>query len=441
MEGSRKPIDKPHTKPAGGYVPLSNVQVCLAWTAYHSGILPRFYDFRVCLALHEVRARRSAAGHAKKRSHRRGRGIAWSEAAVVKEVSDLVGGAGERQVRLALGRLRKLGLIGRRAGEIRFGEPSDVAAEISAAAMDMLRRIDARPRVAERTVLVPRRLLRMICSIGKPSLAATALGVTMRCLWRRRDGLHGAGTCPASFIARVFGIDKRSAKRSRMALCDMEWLEVCNPRRAYLKLNLDWKQPPSTQGGDPGERSDRDLSLPRAAKAYGLSPPLKQEPVPGYKNQNSAPRGNPGSWRRKPNLFNVVIEDLRSLERLDSLFGQAADLQLVLRSEAGRLLVVGTAEHALRVAKRNPCGLFVAVLRKRLWTFISEDDEERARRKIKMASIASCRGVKRATTDPGTSEAADAVVAGLVSDVFRSWDARGLVVSDKSSRTHDGLRN
>jgi hypothetical protein len=48
-----------------------------------------------------------------------------------------------------------------------------------------------------------------------------------------------------------------------------------------------------------------------------------------------------------------------------------------------RLHVFTAAEHALAVGTHNPCGLFVHLVKNKLWKFCSERDEDLARQRLK----------------------------------------------------------
>jgi hypothetical protein len=52
-------------------------------------------------------------------------------------------------------------------------------------------------------------------------------------------------------------------------------------------------------------------------------------------------------------------------------------------SENDRLTFIATAEHARFVGSTNPCGLFAQLIRRRLWHFVTADDEERAQNRLK----------------------------------------------------------
>jgi hypothetical protein len=74
-------------------------------------------------------------------------------------------------------------------------------------------------------------------------------------------------------------------------------------------------------------------------------------------------------------LRNVVPEDLKDTGRLLELYEQAVALGLVTESEHDRLRFVAAAEHARVIGTKNPCGLFVRLVRGRLLHFVTYDDE------------------------------------------------------------------
>jgi hypothetical protein len=85
----------------------------------------------------------------------------------------------------------------------------------------------------------------------------------------------------------------------------------------------------------------------------------------------------------KPDLQNVVPEDLKDTGRLLELFGQAVVEGLVKDSEADRFRFVTAAEHARVIGTKNACGLFIRLVRSRLWPFLTQDDEDAAQARLK----------------------------------------------------------
>lgn len=82
-------------------------------------------------------------------------------------------------------------------------------------------------------------------------------------------------------------------------------------------------------------------------------------------------------------LEDVRVEDLKDTERLMDLLGQAVARGLVTVSEADRLRFVGAVEHALAIGKENPAGLFMYLVRGKLWRYVTQEDEDRAQARIK----------------------------------------------------------
>ena len=89
----------------------------------------------------------------------------------------------------------------------------------------------------------------------------------------------------------------------------------------------------------------------------------------------------------KPDLRNVVLEDLKDTGRLLELYDQAVAEGLVTRSEWDRLRFVAAAEHARIIGTRNPCGLFVRLIRGGLLHFATYDDETAASVRMQAAPV------------------------------------------------------
>jgi hypothetical protein len=102
-------------------------------------------------------------------------------------------------------------------------------------------------------------------------------------------------------------------------------------------------------------------------------------------------------------LGDVKREDLKSITRLLTLYGDAVGWGLARCGEAGRLEFVAAAVHAVRTATKNPCGLFATIVRKGLWDFVTQSDEDYAR-----ARLAGFFEGKRRNPGSARSPAADA---------------------------------
>lgn len=139
---------------------------------------------------------------------------------------------------------------------------------------------------------------------------------------------------------------------------------------------------PEEQTPEHGQtQPDDEAPIPQAASPLLVAISATSEnPAPSVApgpRSSSAPRAKcppPG----KPDLRNVVPEDLKDTGRLLELYGQAVGFGLVTASECDRLRFVAAAEHARIIGTRNPCGLFVRLVRGGLWHFATHDDEAAA---------------------------------------------------------------
>ena len=156
-------------------------------------------------------------------------------------------------------------------------------------------------------------------------------------------------------------------KEARAELVALGWLEedpakqwVWNRWGGSFVVSLEWpKSPP-----------------PPTENATALPPPDSDEkPLSGDKDQKPA---DPGV-----SIWDVKPEDLKDTARTLELHEQAVDLGIVNGSEADQLNVLAAAEHAKAVGKTNPCGLFISLIRNKRWGYITQADEERARKNLK----------------------------------------------------------
>jgi hypothetical protein len=115
-----------------------------------------------------------------------------------------------------------------------------------------------------------------------------------------------------------------------------------------------------------------------ATGSPGVSPSARPATTPRPSPAVPAPGGLP-----VPRLEDVRVEDLKDTARLLDLLGQAVARGLVTGSEADRLRFVGAAEHARAIGQGNPAGLFIHLVRGKLWRYLTQDDEDRANGRIK----------------------------------------------------------
>ena len=144
-----------------------------------------------------------------------------------------------------------------------------------------------------------------------------------------------------------------------------------NAREPQTGCNLDGGSVPPALANLPGP----------ASLALANIPPM---PSPATRRSSaSVPSRMQPAAIGKPNLQDVVPEDLKDTGRLLELHDQAVALGYVTTSERDRLRFVSAAEHARVIGTKNPCGLFVRLVRCRLWSFLTQDDEDAANVRLK----------------------------------------------------------
>jgi hypothetical protein len=385
------------TRPEGGYRPVSTRQVCLLWSAYRSKLLTSFLDVRVYWALHEIAERRAAAGRATRLKPILGNPHHFDRETIFAEARKLVRTETSPRVRAAMRRLQELGIVKLDGAVIEFSEgDSLLLASATKDSQRMAWTIHAREDVRFRSLPIPRRVLRFLAACGRPSVTACMLGHMIRCLWWVDGRCVGVGSCSIAFITDLFGIHERNVKRARSWLKDAGWLrEVATPAAhvnafgARVEINLDWSP------GFPTGVAENTKTPPRNTPHDTKTPP----PVHKHKllsgSENPSPPATPrtgactqAGQQPPPDLRHIEVHDLRDPIRLDGLFSQAIRRKLVRGSLSDRLRFFAAAEHALRVGRRNTCGLFAAIVRRGLWAYISQADEDRAATQLKLAEQA-----------------------------------------------------
>ncbi|TWT44476.1 hypothetical protein RAS1_08910 [Phycisphaerae bacterium RAS1] len=360
-------------KPDGGFCFIPAMALMRAWRAYKREII-RLYDLRVWFACFELVARRCNV--APNRFPR------YS----FDEVHCLVGGGDSAYVQTAVRRLTNAGLLDWSERRIRF--PPVVVDVETACDAEWQRMVDLVVN-HRRKVPVPRRTLRFLAELSRPVGIATVLGHLLRCLYYRNGLCAPDGRCKASWIAEVFGVDARNVKAARRRLCKIGWLAVeestqtaLNRWGAAVRVNLAWKN----------ERESEEGSPPPAPAERPQSPPPRdnRELSSRMINQKPASAVRTGARReadKQARLTHVTPEDLKNPIRLEALFVQAQQCGWTPGGEAARLRFIAAAEHAGRVGRRNPPGLFASIVRRGLWAFISAADEDAAKNRLRQRCV------------------------------------------------------
>ena len=420
----------PPAKPKGGYRIIAAALLAAAWWAYRQKLI-RLVDLRVWFATHEMDARRCQTEQDCPSKFN------------LRELQRLTG-LSIKRLKDSLRRLQAARLLSWSETALGFPESTD---DLPGADTDEFRAfLDQIPN-SERKVPVPRRTLRLLAGGARPALIATVLGHLLRGLYLKSGKCHDRGRVKASWIAEVFGISLRRVKHARQELIASGWLIpldadqwALNRWGAHFRINLDWSRLDVTGSVVPNVQTTQisgpvlpapgpKSAPPPAVAGPELAPPDSyEEPLTGrQKNQKpaSGPAGvsishqtekaperqttcrlvggsapptlpsqptpvasatilpTPAAPVGKPSLRNVVPEDLKDTGRLLDLYDQAVALGYVTTSERDRLCFVAAAEHARVIGTKNPCGLFVRLIRCGLWSFLTQDDEDAANARLK----------------------------------------------------------
>jgi hypothetical protein len=359
-------------KPAGGFHLVPVVEVASAWWAYSEGLI-RIADLRAWFACHEAKARRCSGKD--REAPRFG----------LDEIRGLTG-VPVAKLRGSIKRLEEAGLLSWSESALTFGTGHDLGAGFTAF-------LSGLPNNA-RMVPVPRRIVRLIAGGSRPALIACILGHLLRCLYYRNGLVEPKGRCKASWVSETFGVSLRRVKHARAELVRLGWLLpeeapqwALNRWGAWVSINLDWHRLDgiSNSKDEPKTAPPPAVSVPKTAPPDSDKEPLResnnQKPASGGPTGFSNSEGQGGE--NPPTLRDVVPADLRDTGRLLTLHAEAVGLDLVGDSESGRLKFVAAAEHARVIGTRNPSGLFVRLVRGKLWHFLTQGDEDAARLRLK----------------------------------------------------------
>ena len=397
--------------PDGSFVFVSATGLLATWWAYKRRVI-QFRDVRVWLASHELLAQRWFCEKGQLPRFR------------VEDLAPLVGGVGGQHFRASLRRLEAVGLLSWSESRI---EPTRSLATVRTEESEELHAFVETVENHKRKIPVPRRLLKCLSCETRPVFVATVLGHLLRCMYYRNNRCEPAGRCKASWIARVFEVDRRNVKAARRELESRRdnkpgvlirepafKLNRWGPR---MRFNLEWD----------GKGAKSEIP-PRAAISTTKSPPPIETGNSSFgrsDNQKPALRGSGVRKRtgRGPSLRHVTELDLADPRRTLELHRQAAVAGLVGSSEAERLKVLALAAHARTHAKRNAPGLFVSALREQRWHFLSLRDEDWARRELRV--LRDCGVTSLGSNDPRPSVPEDAATV-------RSLIARSLASVDEA---------
>ena len=123
-----------------------------------------------------------------------------------------------------------------------------------------------------------------------------------------------------------------------------------------------------------------------------------------------------------PTLRNVILADLGDVARLLALHQHALARGWLQGGEAAQRNVVAAAVHARRVGE-VPCRLFVALLRDQRCEVITQEDEDQARRLLRVYRYGPTRRrvPEACAAAPDTALSDDARFVQRAEQVLRQW--------------------
>lgn len=391
----------------GGFLPISTMQLCLAWWLYQQKHIT-LRQLRVYFALQEMKERRK---HTKAKD---GRGRPRTPSYSAEELSKLVGGQGSdtalAALRTDLSKLHKIGLASVKQTSISFAtSPDQINVDDLAGFWNFWEQVPNR----RRTVPVPRRTLRAMAGGFKMATMGVLIALLIRSIhWHKREGhIRVDGRTKASWIAKVFGLSPRAVKNGRNQLRSLGWCQQLPVTQIMLNrygsrdlINVHWK--PSDATPEPANNSDKHAQPLHENTTRFAYPNKNRNPLSTKEyiknrtsNNTTASAENVGASREKdgglatsttnnekplgkPKLTALDPRHLADTKSLLELYQQAIDAKLVEDSEHDRLRFIALAERA-RSRGREPQKLFRWLLTHRRFEYTSQADEDAANCRLK----------------------------------------------------------
>ena len=351
-------------KPVGGYIFLMVVQLALLWWLQRSKQIQSL-DLRVWFACHELEAQRCVPTPDTLRKVLRWKG-------------------GNHHLKASLRRLEDVGLMRCSTSCRTFfaTSPADLPDGVDLAGFStMLGKI----KNNRRCVPFPRQIVRLIAQGCSPVRIATLLGHLFRCLYYRDGRCASGGRCKASWIADVFGVDRRNVKRERKRLMDLRLLEPGPPSPQWLLnrhgsltyVSLTWNQADlreaNTCCSDVQDEPQTQLPPPPVCPTMQLPPPSSNQKLfSDYKHQKQE---TPGVLR-PPTMQHIIDADLRDPDRTVLLSDDACARGLIGPNDHERRGFYNHVEHAKTYGTRNAPGMLAANIRYRRSQVITNADED-----------------------------------------------------------------
>lgn len=370
---------------------ISVHQLCMAWWLYVEGRITR-RALRVYFAAHEMAERRAYS--------------AAQATFSIEELKYLVGGRGSVTADAALSadvrRLGDLGLVKLRRQSIEFAQSIEELQVDDATGFAQL--IDRMPH-PRRIVPVPRRTLRALAAgFGRGVMAFMIAAMIRSLFWHRGQTrpYRVDGRMKGSWVADVFGVNRKTVTNARTRLIELGWLEPMPAQQwelnrwgAHDRIVTDWspgndlEASVESREGEGGADSGGIASPPAPDSTVIASPDLNKLPSSDEEEKKHrklhlvSREGTTGQTTdRALSLQNIRPEDLADTKAVLELHEQAQVAKLADGGERGELEFVAMVERA-RAHGRRPGALLMWLLRKRRSEFITQADEDRALERLR----------------------------------------------------------
>lgn len=399
-------------QPKSGYKTITPIQVCnVLWLLSAKKLTKK--TLQVYFACFSLVAIREAANRSLSKKTKKGRVIPSYRLKELSKATSLP----QNTIKKELVTLESLLLI-------TFSESEIIISKSIVEGSEELLENFTQGRSPKRPIPIPRSIFRYLSKCKKESITKTLLAYILRGLTLTRDGeIKGQGSVKCSWISYVMGMSLRSVKSARKELIELGVITAdtgshqlkLNKTGAYFTINLDWidykkeesvigqnkidnityQQKMTDNSVDNSFLSQSEFAPLPSKKVQVFAPPYKyqkpsskeeykyQKPLNASRLKPSGVFIKPVEKEKPPTIKNITFDDFKSFYRTEELYFQAVKAKWVTDSENSFLNWMSAAVRAKTITNGDSVKIFVGIVRKKLFTHITQAEEERARAAIK----------------------------------------------------------
>lgn len=399
-------------QPKSGYKTITPIQICNALSLLGEKRLSKkaLQIYFACFALVAIR---EAANRSVKKNQKKGRVIPSYR---LKELS--------KATQLPLNIIKKELIVLESLKLLIFSESEITISKNVLEGSEELLENFINGRSPKRPIPIPRSIFRYLSKCKKESITKTLLAYILRGLTLTRDGeIKGQGSVKCSWISCVMDMSLRSVKSARKELIELGIIPAdtrshqlkLNKTGAYFTINLDWidyRKEESVIGQNKIDNITYQQKMTDNSVDNSFLPQSEFAPLPSekvqvfalpYKDKKTSskeeskyqkplstsclkPSGvfiKPVEKEKPPTIKNITFDDFKSFYRTEELYFQAVKAKWVTDSENSFLNWMSAAVRAKTLTNGDSVRVFVGIVRKKLFTHITQAEEERARAAIK----------------------------------------------------------